>query len=161
MRKKTWNKVIKNALYMLAHKNEYAYLYGCDGETGSDSLVDRQVATYPDHFKGMDTQELKDYVRGKKCYDCSGAVHTWFGAIDQNSTALIGACKNVTTDLASGTAGNILWKKGHVGLDIGYGYFVHFPAEFHTIEIAKISEYDWQKSGQLTAYCKYEGADAR
>lgn len=162
MSKLTWDNVIKNAMTMLAHANEYAYLYGCDGETGTDALVDKQVKLYPEHFKGMDIPALKNYVRGKKCYDCSGAVHTWFGAPDMNSTTLINSCKNVRTDLVAGVAGSVLWKSGHVGLDIGYGYFVHFPAEFRTIELAKISEYgNWTKTGQLTGYCDYTGASAR
>ena len=159
---KRWDDVIKNALKMLVHADRYAYLFGCDGQIGTDALVDKQVALYPDHFRGMDIKALKDYVRGKWCYDCSGAVHTWFGAPDMYSGALINACTNVSSNLKAGVAGSVLYKNGHVGLDIGYGYFVHFPAEFRSIEIGKISEFGkWEKTGRLTKYCDYNGADAR
>ncbi len=156
---KTWDEVCKTALKMFAHRDEYAYLYGTDGETGSDSLVDKMVAAYPSYFSGKDTAAIKEYVRGKTCYDCSGWVHTLFGAPDMNSTSIINDCTNVSTDLVAGVAGSVLWKSGHVGIDFGYGFCLDIPTELQTIRLRKISECDWTKSGQWTKYCDYTGAD--
>lgn len=158
---KTWDEVIKSALYMYVHRDEYAYLYGTDGETGSDTLVDKMVAAYPSHFSGVDTTALKNDVRGKTCYDCSGLIHTLFGAPDMSSSGIIGDCSYTTADLASGVAGSVLWKSGHIGLDIGYGYCIDIPTEFNTIRFQKISEYNWTKSGRWEKYCDYTGADNR
>lgn len=160
MEKMKWNEVKSKAMKMLAHPERYAYLYGTDGQTGTDELVDKQVRAFPDHFKGMNIRSLKDYVRGKICYDCSGFVHTLFGAPDMCSGDLISSCARTTTNLAEGVVSSVLWKRGHVGVDISGGCFVHFPAEFHSIEIGVISEYNWEKSGELQKWCDYTGADS-
>lgn len=158
---KKWDEVIKNAMFMYVHRDQYAYLYGCDGEIGNDALVDRQVAAYPAHFAGMDIQTIKEHVRGKMCYDCSGWLHTLFCAPDMSSSGIIADCDFTTTDLVAGVAGSVLWKSGHIGLDIGYGYCLDIPTELQTIRLQKISEYDWQKSGRWEKYCDYEGANNR
>lgn len=156
-----WDEVIKSAMYMYVHRDKYAYLYGTDGETGSDALVDRQVATYPAHFAGMDINAIKANVRGKTCYDCSGWIHTLFGAPDMSSSGVIADCSFTTSDLVAGVAGSVLWKSGHVGLDIGYGYCLDIPTELQTIRLQKISEYDWIKSGRWEKYCDYTEAENR
>ena len=72
---KRWNIVNQHALRIYANRNHYAYLYGANGEVGSDTLVDRLWAAYPSHFKssvtdnGYTKQQLKDHVRGKICLD--------------------------------------------------------------------------------------------
>lgn len=158
---KTWDEVIKEALKMYVHRDQYAYLYGTDGETGSDALVEKMVAAYPSHFSGVDISALKDDVRGKTCFDCSGWLHTLFGAPDCSSSGCINDCSYTTNDLVSGVAGSVLWKQGHVGLDIGYGFCLDIPTEFATIRLQKISEYNWTKSGRWEKYCDYDGATNR
>jgi hypothetical protein len=161
MSKKKWDEAVRAAMYMYYHRDQYAYLYGTDGETGSDALVDKMVAAYPAHFKGMDIAAIKEHVRGKTCYDCSGFIHTIFGAPDMTSSAIIGDCSFTTTDLVAGVAGSVLWKPGHIGLDIGYGYSLDIPTELQTIRLLKISDYNWQKSGKWEKYADYTGADNR
>ena len=158
---KTWDEVIKNAMFMYVHRDDYAYLYGTDGEVGSDALVDKMVAAYPTHFAGKDIQAIKDYVRGKTCFDCSGWVHTLFGTPDMSSSGIINDCTYKTDDLVAGYAGSVLWKPGHIGLDIGYGYCLDIPTELQTIRLQKISEYNWMKSGRWEKYCDYTGANNR
>ena len=161
MSKLTWDEVIKRALYDYVHRDEIAYLYGTDGQIGSDELVDRQVATYPSHFAGRDIQAIKAHVRGKRCYDCSGWIRILFDAPDMSSSGIIGDCSFTTSDLVAGVAGSVLWKPGHIGLDVGYGYCLDIPTELNTIRLQKISEYNWTTSGQWEKYCDYEGANNR
>lgn len=165
-----WNKVVARALEEYVHRDDRAYLYGTDGQIGSDELVEKMVSYYPAHFisaaknYNMTFEEfiikLKDHVRGKKCYDCSGWIHHLFDAPDMASSSIIADAEDITTPPA-GPAGNVLHKTGHIGIDIGYGHFLHMPYELRSIELGKISEYDWQRSGSWKKYADYSGADAR
>ena len=80
MARKRWNIVNQHALRIYANRDRDAYLYGANGEVGSDALVDRLWAAYPSHFKaavtdkGYTRQQLKDHVRGKICLDCSAFI---------------------------------------------------------------------------------------
>lgn len=154
----TYEDVIKRAMQMYVHREWYAYLYGCDGQVCNDALVDRQVAKYPSHFKGKDIQAIKDYSRGKVVFDCSGFVHSIYDAPDKNAAGIIGDCENVTSDLASGVEASVLYKKGHIGQDVGHGCFIHIASEMQTFRLEVIREYNWQKSGMWVKYCDYSGA---
>lgn len=154
----TYEDVIKRAEQMYVHREWYAYLYGADGQVCTDALVDLKVRQHPAHFKGKDIQAIKDYSRGKVVFDCSGFIHSIYDAPDMNSARIISLCDNVTTDLASGVEASVLYKKGHIGQDVGHGCFIDIAAELDTFRLKVIREYDWQKSGMLTKYCDYTGA---
>lgn len=156
----SWITVVKNGLNMLVHSGEYAYFYGAKGEKLDRETMERLYTTYQNRYAGWSTNEkerLFAYCEGKIGYDCSGFVGTLTGDMSY-SGAQIGHCLIKTTP-QDGVAGSVLYKNGHVGIDIGYGYFLHMPAEFRTIEIGKISEYDWEKSGEH-GYIDYIGASA-
>lgn len=156
----SWITVVKNGLNMLVHSDEYAYFYGAKGERLDRAAMDRLYNAYPGRYSGWaneDKERLFAYCEGKIGYDCSGFVGALTGDMSY-SGAQIGHCLIKTTP-QDGVAGSVLYKNGHVGIDIGYGYFLHMPAEFRTIEIGKISEYDWEKSGEH-GYIDYIGASA-
>lgn len=156
----SWITVVKNGLNMLVHSGEYAYFYGAKGEKLDRVTMERLYTAYPNRYSGWtneDKERLFAYCEGKIGYDCSGFVGTLTGDMTY-SGAQISHCL-ITTTPQGGVAGSILHKNGHVGVDIGYGYFLHMPAEFRTVEIGKISEYDWEKSGEHT-YVDYTGASA-
>lgn len=154
----TFEDVIKRALQMYAHRDWYAYLYGTDGQVCDDALVDRQVKRYPGHFVNRDIQAIKAYSRGKVVFDCSGFIHSIFNAPDMSSRGLITIADHVTSDLASGPEGSVLYKPGHIGLDVGHGVFVDIAGELDTFRLKVIREYDWSKSGMLSKYCNYNGS---
>ena len=156
----SWITVVKNGLNMLVHSGEYAYFYGAKGERLDRAAMDRLYNAYPGRYSGWtseDKERLFAYCEGKIGYDCSGFVGVLTGDMSY-SGGQIGHCLITTTPLG-GVAGSILYKNGHVGIDIGYGYFLHMPAEFKSIEIGKISEYDWEKSGEHQSV-DYTGASA-
>lgn len=156
----SWTTVVKNGLNMLVHSGEYAYFYGAKGEKLDRETMERLYTTYQNRYAGWSTDEkerLFAYCEGKIGYDCSGFVGVLTGDMSY-SGAQIGHCLIKTTP-QGGVAGSVLYKNGHVGIDIGYGYFLHMPSEFRTIEIGKISEYDWEKSGEH-GYIDYIGASA-
>lgn len=162
---KNWDQVIKDALYYLVHKDEYAYFYGAKGIRLTDANMDYLIAAEPNYWKRYSSGQIKaikDWSRGKIGYDCSGYIgqvtgcRTWSGSIWER-------CTNKSKNLYSGPAASILWKPGHVALDMGYGYFLHFPSELHSCEIGRISENPdfFQGTGLLSGFINYEGATNR
>ena len=159
---KTWDSVIKQALYMYVHRDQYAYFYGAKGQVLTDSVMQALIDAEPQHFARFTKEELqciKDFSRNRVGFDCSGYIGYLTGDWSY-SGAQISHCRNVTTDLVAGPAGSLLYKYGHIGLDIGYGYFLHMPREGESIIMGKILEYNWTETGQSN-YINYEGSDNR
>lgn len=168
-----WEEVIQNALSVvdfqlrkLQDEGEpyVVYLYGADGEKATDELVDRLMRNYPTHYadvlkrKGKTAQELKDHVRGHFAYDCSGLVcaitsSPW----DMSSAGLYGQTKDHRTTPVNGPEASLLWKPGHVGLDIGTGYLVEMVGEFDDLRVSRIRSRDFESSGRLP-WIDYTGA---
>lgn len=145
-----FNEVIKNALYILANKEKYAYFYGAKGcvltEANMNSLINSEKAHFSKYTEEQ-IKEIKDYSRGKIGYDCSGFI-TAITGVQGNSAYQWSRCiPNANSE--TGFAGCILYKPGHIGIDIGYGKFLHFPTEGQTCTLGTIKEYNWQGSGQM------------
>ena len=159
---KTWDQAIKQALYMYVHRNQYAYFYGAKGQVLTDGVMNALIDAYPQHFGQYTMDELnviKDFSRGKIGFDCSGFVEYCTGT-PGSSAMQIHNCHNVTSDLVKGPAGSLLYKQGHIGLDVGFGMYVHMPHEGDSIIFGKILEYNWTQTGQSN-YLNYEGSDNR
>lgn len=159
-----WYDAIKKALEILEYKENYAYFFGAKGQVMTDEVMEYLWEAYPNHFSkftASDKKRIFNYTRGKIGFDCSGFVGHCVGDMVY-SGALIEHCDHIAPSLAEGVAGSILYKPGHVGLDIGYGFFLHFPGEGRTCELGRIREgyIPWTKSGQHRNV-DYTGADAR
>lgn len=162
MHMKTWDAMIKKALNMYVHRNRYAYFYGAKGEVLTEATMDYLIRCYPSHFARYDKKQLeqiKAYSAGKIGYDCSGFI-TAVSDVAGSSSMQFSACHDITDNLASGPAGSFLYRPGHIGLDIGYGAFLHCPSEGRTIEMGIIREYVWEQTGQSN-YINMEGSDSR
>lgn len=161
----TYYKVIQNAFNVYYKRDGYAYFYGAKGQILTDQVMDALINAEPEYFKKYSPQQLKDikdYSRNKIGLDCSGFIALVSG-VQGYSTSLYENSKNKTTP-HDGTEGNILYTTfggtgRHIGLDIGYGYFMDMPIEGQTVRFGKISEYKWEKSGQLFGI-DYTGAKA-
>lgn len=161
----TYYDVIKKALTMFYHSNDYCYFYGAKGQRLTDDAMCALISAEPAYFAKYDTatlEKIKNYSRGKIGFDCSGFVSAVVGA-ENYSTGHYHDGAEKTTPLL-GTEGNGLYttfggKGRHVGIDIGYGFFLHVPKELHTIEIGRIVEYGWEHSFHF-ANIDYEGAKA-
>lgn len=161
----TYYDVIKKALLMFYHKDDYAYFYGAKGQRLTDETMNALIAAEPSYFGKYTTQklvEIKDYSRGKIGYDCSGFVSEVVGVANY-STGHYHSGAEKTTPLL-GTEGNGLYTSfggtgRHVGIDIGYGFFLHMPSELHSVTLGRICEYDWEHSFHF-ANINYKGAKA-
>ena len=159
---KLWAEVVKEALQMLVNKDRYAYFYGAKGEKLTVDVMEALWNSSPDYFKKF-TKEQKDaffsYSLGKVGYDCSGFIGKITGC-NTYSGAIWSRCDYKTTP-ALCVGGSILWKPGHVGLDIGIGgFFIHMGRMGNTVEIGRISngQVKWESAGRLTGYIDYTGA---
>ena len=166
---KTWSHVRKDALQIYSHKENYAYLYCANGEIGTTALVNSLWNTYYDHFKkyvldtGHTKEDLIKHVVGKKCYDCSSFICTITQSEypnlsisqDMNSTSLKKHFA-VTRTPVEGTASSILWKKGHVALDLGSGMAMDFACEFVDMRLYPIADGNFTLDGELD-YIDYTG----
>ena len=56
------------------------------------------------------------------------------------------------TSVQNGKAGYMLYKTGHCGVDIGYGYTMHIGSCGSTFEIAKIQDVGFTNSGAFPGY---------
>ena len=178
-----WNEAVKTALRAYTqyiYFDRFCYLYGAKGVwLDSRGIIEQFFAMEPGYFARYNEAEREQIIKnslGKIAYDCSGFVG-WLCTGDmQYSTGQINNADHVTTDLASGPAGSILYttyhRAGrHIGLDIGYGYCCDMAAESTDanikahkagVRLYKISNgiCAWEKSGQ-SRVLDYTGADSR
>lgn len=148
-------KLIQNALSVLNEKDRYAYFYGAKGQILTDDVMDTLIRLETGYFSRYDENtlnQIKDYSRNKIGLDCSGFITDISGIVGY-SIGMYEKCPIKTTPRL-GVEGSLLFTTfnntgRHVGIDIGYGYFLHFPKELHSCEIGKISEYPWEHSGTL------------
>lgn len=160
----TWDTVIKNALYIYVHRNEWTYcLGGCGQLAESAEIKGLYEWYYHNGYKdvmGMTYPQWLAINKGKRCLDCSGFISYCMGHTKHDLSSWDYGAMPKNFSLASGVAGSALWKKGHVGLDFGYGYSLSFENFNRTCELKKISEYPWTSSHKIVGV-DYTGADAR
>lgn len=157
---KKWYHVVRDARLIYLNRDRFAYLYGANGEcpktrAAAKKLVDGLWATYPTHFeayvtqKGKTRDQLIDHIVGKICYDCSsfvcavtqseGDIYALKIKTDYNSTTLHSLATDRTTP-AKGLWGGMLWKQGHVAIDVGNGLAIDFGAEFADVREYRMSD---------------------
>lgn len=146
---KTFDSIIKKAWDVYMNRDNYCYLMGAKGQKiVSRSQFDQIVSWSPEHFSRYNKTQLDEiynYCLGKTAFDCSGFIYYLTG--DYNYSAIQWSHCTQNKSLADGVAGSILYKTGHIGIDLGYGLFMHFPIEMHTAEIGWIRNYSWTHSG--------------
>ena len=157
---RSFYKVIERALWFMANRDSIAYLYGGDGRICTREYFDAWLLKYPYRIPEDQVDRIRDFTVGKKIYDCSQLVVDCIGCPDMSSQKLINICNPVSDDLASGPEASILWKKGHVGLDIGMGWAIDIPKEGETVRLRRVADGGWTKTGQLWLYVNYDGARA-
>lgn len=153
MSKKTWNDAVKKALELLYHADQYMYCLGGQGEPQGE-LAGKIKYYYGLSLAAWNTR----YGTGKKLMDCSGLVNLCAGKPRSWTSASYAQTAGVPPK--EGLAGYALYKKGHVGIDIGHGFFIHIPTEGHTVELGKIADYDWESSHPIPGV-DYTGASAK
>ena len=151
----TYYDVIKNAMQMYNDRYKYAYFYGAKGQRLTNSVMDSLIAAEPKYFSKYSKSEIatiKNYSLNKIGYDCSGFINAITGQ-SSYSTGYFEDCPVKTTP-KDGVEGSCLYTTfgcigRHIGIDIGKGFFLHMAKEGQTVTFGKISDYNWEKSGQI------------
>ncbi len=134
-----------------------AYLFGGDGRVITEAYIRQLAAVYPSHYKDIDLEALVRHAKGAHALDCSQLIVGLSDApSDMSSGTLIARCEYKTTP-EKGVEGSLLWKPGHVGLDLGKGYCLEMVGEFRDLQINKISGRGFTRSGRLP-WVDYTGA---
>lgn len=160
-------------------EDQITYCLGCSGEVaGRDSRVESMFKYYyssgkdteigaelPGWFKGMPVGDAwniwLNINKGKMCFDCSGLIDWAIGYKGQHkysSWDFGNMPKNKS--IKFGVAGSVLWKKGHVGIDIGYGMVIEIGRWNHSIELHNIYERNFTSS-HLIPEVDYTGSNGR
>ena len=161
---RTWDEVVKKALEVYLHRDEYAYWYGAKGQVLTDSTMRALIAAEPEFFSKYSNAQIRqfmDFARGKIGLDCSGFVALCTG-INTWSGGLWDRCYDRSSDVYQCVAGGLLWRPGHCAVDIGYGYGLDFPRQGSTCELFRHKEgkRDWTGCGKLSGI-DYSGSDNR
>lgn len=130
-------RIVQRAFKWYFERENAAYFYGAKGELLTDEVMDYFIRAEPEHFSRYSEEELrhiKDFSRGKIGFDCSGFVSACLGLRGWSSAALFAKCTERTTVEAC-KAGSLLYRKGHIGIDIGSGACMMIGIEGRTIEI--------------------------
>ena len=175
-----WSRMINRALWLYTQRAGITYNLECAGEVaGRDKRVEdlwkyyyqqpewnRAIgASVPGWYEGMPVNDAwKAWLgvnNGKMCFDCSGYIDWCMGyeGVHKYSSNSFGNMKK-NPSLAEGVAGSVLWRQGHVGLDIGYGASLSIGSYGGTINLRMIGDEPWTSSHLITGM-DYEGADAR
>lgn len=165
---KTWYHFVRDLRLMYLHKQDFAYLYGANGEILKDydaayNMVKIQWETYPSHFEkyvlqqGYKFEDLVEHLKGKKVFDCSslvlafaqcqGNIYDFYVKQDYSSAGIRDLMTDVTS-VPDGLWGSVLWKPGHVGADVGNGLIIDACCEF--VDMRQYLWYD--DAGLKTAF---------
>ena len=147
--------IMTNAVNMFHNRDAYIYFYGAKGQVLTDEIMLALIAAEPSYYSKFSEEDIRyfmDMSRGKIGIDCSGYINLCTGLVNY-STGYINSSRNQTEPTA-GTWGNCLYTTfggtgRHIGLDIGGGRFLHIGSMGNSIELGIISEFPWERSGQI------------
>ena len=159
----TYYNVIQNAMNIYYNRDQYAYFYGAKGQVLTDSVMNALVKCEPEYFSRYNPLQMKqiyDFSRGKVGLDCSGFVNACTGQTNYSTGYYTDTLNK--TDPIHGKEGSLLYttwggKGRHVGIDIGYGYYLDFRKEGESCHFGRIKDTAWENSGELKGI-DYTGA---
>lgn len=133
------SEVIKRALGIFYKRDLYTYALGAQGETIEQYIASGKLSYYypnvPNTVQGFRDNFSQTAVF---VYDCSGFVNYCIGKPRTFTSSEY--FQRINSDRVQAPAGSVLVKSGHVGIDVGYGYMLHFPKEGHTCELVKSAD---------------------
>lgn len=138
-------------------RDRIAYWMGAKGDVLTYDKMWELVNANPEYFWNKYSEDqieaLMRWSEGKIGYDCSGLVCTCFGTPYMMSSWTLREHMSAVYPVKSCKAGSILWKPGHVEIDLGFGATGGIRSEGKTIEINDNGCAGFEIGGE------YEGAD--
>lgn len=176
--------VFKSKLYDIASKQKTVYAWGMFGSTITKARVQEKAKQYPNWYTESKISSIFSPLYGSDPpvwgFDCIGLIKailwgwdgdetkTYGGAVyasnsvpDLSADAMIGRCKNVSTDMDNIAVGEFLWMKGHCGVYIGNGKVVESsPKWANGVQVTALTARNWLKHGKLP-WVEYSGEEVR
>lgn len=79
-----------------------------------------------------------------------GAIYKANGVPDLSADQMIAKCKEVSASFGNIVAGEVVWKKGHIGIYIGNNLVIECtPSGDDGVQISGLNTKAWQKHGKL------------
>lgn len=155
-----FNEYLIRALDVFNDRHNTTYCLGASGEKVGSKKIKDLYEYYKAAYSLKPYSEWLAENEGKRCFDCSGFLDYIFVG-EGNHAFSSWEWKNIgipNESISKGVECSILWKPGHVGLDIGHGFYIHFPNWNRGCEFGKISDNNFTHS-LLCPNVDYTGAN--
>lgn len=137
-------------MFYLYNRDLIAYFMGAKGEILTPERMDELISWNPEYFARYDEWQLndiKEFSNGKTGFDCSGLVSACIGQPGQSSWELWAQTTN-RTSVRECKAGSFLWRPGHIGIDIGYGWCVDIAREGEGVRLVPNDQVNFEAGGE-------------
>lgn len=144
------SEIVKKAIFYLYNRDLIAYFMGAKGEILTMERMSELISWFPDYFSRYEDWEIRDIMKfsvGKTGFDCSGLVSACVGAPGQSSWDLWDQTTN-RTSVKDCKAGSFLYRPGHIGIDIGYGYCVDIAKEGEGVRLIPNDQAGFEAGGE-------------
>ena len=143
------------------------YWYGTCWYDSSESLLTRKAKQYPPHYTSGRMPTYRKHI-AEKCMvcDCVGLIKGFFwtnggtgpnkyksnNCPDTSANGMIALCPETwPISKMPDTPGLVLWKNGHIGINIGGGKAIEARGFEHGVVLTAVSARGWSKAGRLPA----------
>lgn len=171
-------------LYSIVTTKKTVYAWGMFGSTITKARVQAKAKQYPYWYTDSKIASIFAPLYGSDPpvwgFDCiglikgvlwgwngdeskvyGGAVYASNGVSDLSADAMIGKCKDVSSDMCNIAVGEFLWMKGHCGIYIGNSKVVESsPKWANGVQVTALSARNWLKHGKLP-YIIYNESEVR
>lgn len=143
------------------------YWYGTCWYKGTEDLLNRKAKQYPAHYTASRMKTYRKHIQeGRMVCDCVGLIKGffWTGNGTQANKYRANNCPDTSADgmikLCEKTwpvaempdvPGNVLWRKGHIGVYIGDGWAIEARGFNYGVVKTKVAGRGWKKAGRLPA----------
>lgn len=152
------------------------YMWGTFGSLVSETIINQKKNQYPDWYTNAKVVQLRKLV-GKNvwAFDCvglikailwgwnasksksyGGATYAGNGVSDMSADQMILKCSDISTNFNSIIPGEVVWKKGHIGVYVGDGLVVECTTSWNScVQISSLktragyNKRTWTKHGKL------------
>lgn len=142
--------IVQRAYDWYFQRDNIAYWMGAKGEVLTRSRMEDLVRWNPEYFAKYtpaQLEKLMQWSEGKTGFDCSGLVSKCVGVQGWSSWTLWEHCKE-KVGVKECKGGSLLWRPGHIGIDLSFGAVLHIGVEGETIRIDDNGSKGFQFGGQ-------------
>lgn len=138
------------------------YMTGTFGQLVTNDLIDQKSIQYPSSYSEIRKANLRSLVgKNYHAFDCIGLVkavlwgypnvsYALNGVPDINDQMVLSYLLDISTDMNKIEVGELLHKKGHVGVYVGNGMVVECTTDWSgNVLLSSISQRRWERHGKL------------